>query len=202
MTDRGGEPTSDAGGPPEGESSLPRTPEVTVCIPAYNERPNIGPLLAMVRGEVALGARITGVLVEVSGSTDGTASMVQDSAREWPSVRVLDSPTRQGLARAVARLIEAAPTEVVARVDADVRFPPGTIVGLVMLRNGILGELSDTASAIGNLDQSYSYNGRTLNWGTYVMSVNGSSYTDPMSFDGSINAAIPPATPNAVPGEN
>ncbi len=102
-----------------------------MCIPAYNERPNLGPLLAMVRGEVALGARITAVLVEVSGSTDGSASMVREFAREWPSVRVLDSTTRQGLARAVARLIEAAPTEVVARVDADVRFPPGTIVGLV-----------------------------------------------------------------------
>ncbi len=104
---------------------------MTVCIPAYNERANIGPLLASVRGEVALGVPIASVLVEVSGSTDGTATVVREFGREWPAVRVLDAATRQGLARAVARLIEEAPTEVVARVDADVRFPPGTIAGLV-----------------------------------------------------------------------
>ena len=80
----------------------------------------------------------------------------------------------------------------------------GMIVGLVCLRNQVVQELSDTAGAIGSLNQSYSYNARTLNWGTYVMSVAGSSYTDQPNVDSTIDGSnfTAPAIRNAVPGEN
>jgi hypothetical protein len=85
----------------------------------------------------------------------------------------------------------------------------GMIVGLVVLRNQVVQELGDTGTAIGNLNQSYSFTGRTIG----EHSVADSSYVDepdvgdgddaPGEAPGGIDVAGPaPVLLNLVPGED
>jgi len=76
----------------------------------------------------------------------------------------------------------------------------GMIVGLVMLRNQVVEEFADTATAIGNLNQGYSLTGQTIG----EHSVAGSSYTDETNVGvGEVDFTSPTAVlGNSVPGEN
>jgi len=50
----------------------------------------------------------------------------------------------------------------------------GMITGLTTLRDGVIQELVDVARAIGNIEQSYTYNGVTA----HTSASNGSNYND------------------------
>jgi hypothetical protein len=83
--------------------------------------------LETLRKEADLGARIAAVLLEVSGSNDGTPQIVRRFRDSWPKIVVLEEATRQGLAHAVSQMIRDAPTDIIVRIDADVKFRPGVI---------------------------------------------------------------------------
>ena len=93
----------------------------------------------------------------------------------------------------------------------------GSIVGLVCLRNQIVQELGDIATAVGALNQSYTYIGNTKTVGsvtvTVVGTVAGSTYDDLSDIGdgpdvagaepGGISVRGPDAIlPNAKYGEN
>jgi hypothetical protein len=95
----------------------------------------------------------------------------------------------------------------------------GSIVGLVVLRNQVVQELGDLATAVGALNQSYEYVGDTLTISTTtgmiatVGTIAGSSYDDLPDIgdgddvDGGEPAGISVSNPlpllrNAVYGEN
>lgn len=103
----------------------------TVCVPAFNESLLIEPLLETLRVEAEACSEIQSVLVETSGSTDGTNSIVQRVSKSWPKCSLLSGPDRIGLASSLARMIELARTSVIVRVDADVKLMPGTIAKLM-----------------------------------------------------------------------
>ncbi len=72
----------------------------------------------------------------------------------------------------------------------------GTIVGLVTLRNSVVQEFGDLATAIGRLNQSYSYTGNEYDPedSDAFAEVAGSSYTDEPDFgDEEDEAGEPPA---------
>ncbi len=72
----------------------------------------------------------------------------------------------------------------------------GTIVGLVTLRNSVVQEFGDLATAIGSLNQSYSYTSNKYDPddSPAKATVAGSSYTDLPDFcDGTDDANLPPA---------
>ena len=78
----------------------------------------------------------------------------------------------------------------------------GMIVGLVSLRNQVVQELSDTGSAVGNLNQSFHYSSRTVISGAFSAFVAGSDYMDHPNVNASVNIASPgPVPSNAVLGE-
>jgi Flp pilus assembly pilin Flp len=54
----------------------------------------------------------------------------------------------------------------------------GMITGLTTLRDGVIQELVDLGQAIGNVDQSYTYNGATA----HTSATNGSAYVDASDF--------------------
>ncbi len=88
----------------------------------------------------------------------------------------------------------------------------GIIVGVVVLRNQVVQELSDVATAVGALDQGYEYQGRTITIGTRTYSVAGSDYDDeldPLDYDPGdptahlIDITSPgPTLSNDTPGED
>jgi hypothetical protein len=93
----------------------------------------------------------------------------------------------------------------------------GVLVGLVSLRNQVVQEFCDVGGAVGALNQSYEYQGRTdaqqrdyfnnlpnpptpLDW-LGVHEAAGSDYTDNPNVDGSIDFPAS-ATQNTTPGED
>ena len=92
----------------------------------------------------------------------------------------------------------------------------GIIVGLVSLRNQVVQEFGDLGSAVGSLNQSYSYTGRTIDSydGPPPISVGphtvaGSSFTDQTNVGGVGNGGGIDVTPtdqhlndNDTPGED
>ncbi|NMC68661.1 MAG: polyprenol monophosphomannose synthase [Myxococcales bacterium] len=80
--------------------SRPAQPDGTgralICIPTYNERDNVGPIVEAVRRAVP-GAH---VLVVDDNSPDGTGKLAGELAARDPQVFVLHRPGKEGLGRA------------------------------------------------------------------------------------------------------
>lgn len=101
------------------ESSLPRSPAVSVIVPAYNEEEHIGHCLAsLVRQKTDYPYEI--ILVD-NNSTDRTAA-----AAKMSSVRVV-TEHKQGRAYARNAGIKAARGFLLAFTEADCIVPPGWI---------------------------------------------------------------------------
>ncbi len=74
------------------------TPELTVILPTYNERENIGILIERTLCAVQTPVK---VLVVDDNSPDGTWQVVQEIARGEPRVRLLLRTSERGLTSAI-----------------------------------------------------------------------------------------------------
>ncbi len=84
---------------------------VTCIIAAYNEEGRIHNVL-----QAALACKdITQIIVVDDGSTDGTASAVQ----QYPGIQLISLPENKGKSFAVAKGLEHANGDIVAMLDAD-----------------------------------------------------------------------------------
>jgi cellulose synthase/poly-beta-1,6-N-acetylglucosamine synthase-like glycosyltransferase/peptidoglycan/xylan/chitin deacetylase (PgdA/CDA1 family) len=100
-------------------------PPVSIVVPAYNEAAGIE---QAIRSLAASDYPDFEVVVVDDGSTDGTGELV-DRLR-LPRVRVLREPNR-GKAEALNTAVAAAKHQLIAAVDADTVFEPGTLATLV-----------------------------------------------------------------------
>jgi dolichol-phosphate mannosyltransferase len=132
-------------------------PRAVVCLPTYNERENLEP---MVR---ALGAAIDVerdlVLVVDDGSPDGTGELADRLAGELPWVRVLHRERKEGLGRAYLAAFDVAlglGAELVLEIDCDFSHDPAVLPQLV----AACEEGADVA-----LGSRYVAGGGTRNWG-------------------------------------
>jgi glycosyltransferase involved in cell wall biosynthesis len=124
-------------------TSKPAVPSISVCIPAYNEEKNIGKVLEFLRAEASRTPGLNEVLVDVSGSTDRTAQIVSRVASTWNVVTMVDVGERDGLLRALDRLMQLSKGDIVVRMDADIHPRTDTITRLLAAltgsRAGIVG---------------------------------------------------------------
>src|SRR5919202_105018 len=96
----------------------------TICLPTYNERENLEPMLRALAGVVRGGDR---VLVVDDNSPDGTGEIADGLARELPFVDVLHRERKEGLGRAYAAAFERAladGAELVLEMDCDFSHNP------------------------------------------------------------------------------
>ncbi len=100
-------------------------PPVSIVVPAYNEAAGIE---QAVRSLAASDYPEFEVVVVDDGSTDGTGELVDGLGLS--RVRVLREPNR-GKAEALNTAVAAAKHELIAAVDADTVFEPGTLAALV-----------------------------------------------------------------------
>jgi dolichol-phosphate mannosyltransferase len=139
---------------------------VTVCLPTYNERENIEP---MVR---ALGEHGVRVLVIDDGSPDGTGFIADRLAEELDYVDVLHREAKEGLGRAYlagfARAL-ADGADLVLEMDCDFSHDPADVPRLV--------EAAADADLV--LGSRYVPGGGVRNWGIVrrLISSGGSLYT-------------------------
>ncbi|MCI4368089.1 MAG: polyprenol monophosphomannose synthase [Thermoplasmata archaeon] len=158
---------------------MPRAHDVSLILPTYNEREALRTLLPRIRE--ALSPYSAEVLVVDDNSPDGTAGVAAD----WPAppdVRVLERPSRLGLASAVTDGLKEADGRVLVVMDADGSHPPESIRALV---EPILGGRAEFAlgSRHANGGSSPGLVGprRMLSWGASLLARPLTPVHDPMS---------------------
>jgi dolichol-phosphate mannosyltransferase len=127
----------------------------TVCLPTYNERDNVEPMLRAL-GEV-LGPDDR-VLVIDDGSPDGTGELADRLAAELPYVDVLHRERKEGLGRAYIagfRVALERGAELVLEMDCDFSHDPQDVPRLI----------AAAADADLVLGSRYVAGGGTGNWG-------------------------------------
>ena len=97
--------------------------EITVAIPAYNERERLPRYLPDVLAHLASQTYAWEVVVADDGSRDGTGDYVEAVAAREPRVRLVRRPVNGGKGRAVLDAIEAARGRYVLIADADGATP-------------------------------------------------------------------------------
>lgn len=100
---------------------------LTVVLPTLNEAGNIGPITSAIWAAVP-GAR---VIVSDDGSTDGTRERVEALALEGRPVALLARTGRPCLTASIQDGVDAAATEWVAWMDADLSHPPALLPALL-----------------------------------------------------------------------
>jgi dolichol-phosphate mannosyltransferase len=131
---------------------------LVVCLPTYNERENLEPMLRALAGvfeETRLDGR---VLVIDDGSPDGTGDLADELARALQLVDVLHRPTKEGLGPAYLagfRRALAEGAELVLEMDCDFSHDPRDVPRLVAAADG--------ADVV--LGSRYVPGGGTRNWG-------------------------------------
>jgi dolichol-phosphate mannosyltransferase len=132
-----------------------RVPRATVCLPTYDERDNLEPMVRAL-GEV-LGPDDR-VLVIDDGSPDGTGEIADRLAAELGWVDVLHRPRKEGLGRAYLdgfRRALADGAELVLEMDCDFSHDPTDVPRLIAAADG--------ADLV--LGSRYVTGGGTANWG-------------------------------------
>jgi len=124
----------------------------TVCLPTYNERENLEPMLR------ALGPHSVRVLVIDDASPDGTGELAERLSVELDYVDVLHRPAKEGLGPAYlagfARAL-ADGAERVLEMDCDFSHDPADVPRLIAATN-------DADLALGS---RYTAGGSIRNWG-------------------------------------
>ncbi|HYK93787.1 MAG TPA: polyprenol monophosphomannose synthase [Thermoplasmata archaeon] len=101
---------------------------VSVILPTFNERSALESLDPRLRS--ALAPYTSEILVVDDGSPDGTGELVRTLGRDG-LYRLIERPTKSGLATAVMEGFAAARGDIVVVMDADGSHPPETIPSLV-----------------------------------------------------------------------
>ncbi len=138
---------------------------ITVCLPTYNERENLEP---MVR---ALGEQGVSVLVIDDSSPDGTGELADRLAAELENVEVLHRETKEGLGPAYLagfRHALAGGAELILEMDADFSHNPNDVPRLI--------QSAGEADIV--LGSRYVEGGSIRNWGRLrrFVSAGGSGY--------------------------
>ena len=98
-------------------------PQYSIVIPAYNERARIIATLDSVVSCVRRNGWDAEIIVVNDGSTDETADLVRDFARQAPEVQLMENPSNRGKGYSVRNGLVHAQGEIVMFTDADLSAP-------------------------------------------------------------------------------
>jgi len=99
---------------------------VSVVLPTFNERENVGKVIASIRGSFADAE----IIVVDDDSPDGTGQLVAQIAQGDPRVRLIQRNER-GLTSAIQRGVNESRGEVVFWIDCDLTMSPATMLLLL-----------------------------------------------------------------------
>lgn len=104
-------------------------PAVSVVVPVYNERENVGPLLEEIAA--ALAGRAYEVVAVDDGSSDGSGDALVALRARHPALRVLRFARNAGQSAAFAAGFRAARGAVLVTMDADLQNDPADVPALL-----------------------------------------------------------------------
>ena len=121
--------------------------EVSIVVPTYNERDNMGVLLGRIHQSMENFENLENLKYEViivdDNSPDGTAQVAQQLSNIYP-VKTIIRKNEKGLATAVVEGFKQAKGDIFVVMDADLQHPPETIIPL------LIETLNGTDIAIGS----------------------------------------------------
>jgi len=108
--------------------------KVSVILPTYNEKDNIGPLISEIMRHVSHEYEI---IVVDDNSPDGTWNIVEKMAERNPNIRLIRRIDKRGLVSALNDGISVASGNCVAWMDCDLSMPPVHLADLIRkIENG------------------------------------------------------------------
>ena len=131
-------------------------PRAVLCLPTYNERENLGPMIAALGG--VLDTSHDRVLVIDDSSPDGTGKIADRLAVENPWVSVLHRARKEGIGPAYVagfRQALAEGAELILEMDCDFSHDPADVPRLIAA--------AEDADLV--LGSRYAPGGGTANWG-------------------------------------
>jgi dolichol-phosphate mannosyltransferase len=131
-------------------------PRAVVCLPTFNERENLEPMIRALGG--VLDTSRDRVLVIDDGSPDGTGELADRLAAELPWVSVLHRERKEGIGPAYVagfRRALSEGAELVLEMDCDFSHDPGDVHRLI--------DAAKDADLV--LGSRYVSGGGTANWG-------------------------------------
>lgn len=112
-------------------------PELSVVVPAFNERRNLAALAEEARLAFLEGGIAAELILVDDGSTDGSSETLVELAASRPWIRPLLLPRRTGQSAALLAGIEAARGRFLATLDADLQNDPADLPWMLeILRRG------------------------------------------------------------------
>ena len=135
-----------------------RPVRLTICLPTYNERENLGPLVQALEKAIADHGLDATVLVVDDNSPDGTGALADELAEKSPLVRVLHRPRKEGLGPAYLAAFRSAleaGAELVLTMDCDFSHDPADVPRLL--------QAADDANLV--IGSRYVEGGGVRNWG-------------------------------------
>jgi len=106
-------------------------PQISIVIPAFNERENLVPLWEELRSSLATLGRTFEVLFVDDGSDDGSRDVLSGMKRGAAEIRVLRSAVNCGQTAALFAGFRAARGAIVVTLDADRQNDPADIAPLL-----------------------------------------------------------------------
>ena len=115
---------------------MPTPIDLSVVVPAYNERENLAPLLSeLIAALEATGHSFEIVMVD-DGSTDGSAEWLRDAALRDARLRVLVLAGNVGQSAALAAGLARVRGSIVITLDADLQNDPADLPKLLAALDG------------------------------------------------------------------
>ncbi len=102
-----------------------RPPSLSIFFPAYNDG---GTIASLVIRAIQAAGQLTSdfeVIVVDDGSTDDTAVIADELARQYPQVRVVHHPRNRGYGGALQTGFATATKDLVLYTDGDAQYDPG-----------------------------------------------------------------------------
>ncbi|MEB3691224.1 MAG: glycosyltransferase family 2 protein [Caldisphaeraceae archaeon] len=104
--------------------------DLSIIVPTYNERDNLGELLRRIDGALRPSEVSYEVVIVDDNSPDGTAKYAGELSRTYP-IKVLKRAGKLGLASAVLDGLKIAGGESIVIMDADLQHPPEVLSKIV-----------------------------------------------------------------------
>jgi dolichol-phosphate mannosyltransferase len=135
---------------------------VSVVLPTFNERDNIGPLIHALLD--CLDGAAAEVIVVDDDSPDGTWQVVAEMAEQDARVRLWHRVGERGLTSAIAAGIAQARGEIVVWMDCDFSMPPEVVPRLVASVDQGYDLGVGSRYVRGGRDVGHSWLGRAFSW--------------------------------------
>lgn len=98
---------------------------------AYNEEANIGRLLMALLAQRTICCTIQEIIVLASGCTDRTEAIVRAFSQQYPTIKLIVQPRREGKASAINLFLRHSQADIMVLESADTIPAPTTIDSLV-----------------------------------------------------------------------